>query len=524
MSDSLLPREFTTLLKISRAEFLELLRSAPEDYEHFVAVKDLISNLRNFEAVGMQCLSCGSNQHTHDNCVYLHLCLNRSRLVSQFNRDCLVRERQQHERKTPKIRTFEVRADLEECARDFQDEYEDECLEIESRFAEFPVRGIDRSETAAAAPSGNAKSALLGLRKGTFDKEKLLQGLRKLRGEDEDTRARDLPRKRLCYVPKKDREEVAQNKAIAFISLLKAKPAPSQAAPRSGLQRTMQTRSEYATMKSLSNEELAQSLSRNHVEIIELLRAQTQKISVEEEYLHNIDLYFDSQKNFSSYLPFNNFSYQQLILQFVSERQRSYLTARQYKDNVQFVLREKKIYSLSAQHVKDQNARSFQAELQRLSRLDGSDVLELLRPRNAKRTEKFHAPKHRTQREASPRARNLSAYHPKTTLQAEDHSAQKLASMRDSPVALQIASDGTHRPLEVNEEEVADNDSAYEEKIDENRIANRQLPMSYVLIEHGLQGLELKHKTSLLLPNNSVDESRHSERSRFFRPEEPPGE
>jgi hypothetical protein len=64
---------FTTLLKIKREDFLNLLKEFPEDYESFCRIRDEIIFYDNFKSIGLNCFSCGSSNHQGFDCPFIHL-------------------------------------------------------------------------------------------------------------------------------------------------------------------------------------------------------------------------------------------------------------------------------------------------------------------------------------------------------------------------------------------------------------------------------------------------------------------
>ncbi len=58
--------DFTTILTISRYEFLNLLQEFPQDYEKFAEIKDRIIYNDEFSQVGEKCNFCKSSYHEID--------------------------------------------------------------------------------------------------------------------------------------------------------------------------------------------------------------------------------------------------------------------------------------------------------------------------------------------------------------------------------------------------------------------------------------------------------------------------
>ncbi|KAL4480342.1 hypothetical protein ABPG74_020858 [Tetrahymena malaccensis] len=79
--------EFTTILKIKRQDFLQLLSMHAEDYETFCFIRDQISYLNDYSKIGQVCKSCNSSYHMVSDCQYLHYIPNKARIIKKFNDD-----------------------------------------------------------------------------------------------------------------------------------------------------------------------------------------------------------------------------------------------------------------------------------------------------------------------------------------------------------------------------------------------------------------------------------------------------
>ncbi|EAR97004.2 cation channel family protein (macronuclear) [Tetrahymena thermophila SB210] len=79
-------REFTTLLILNRAEFLQVLVNHQEDYEKFCAIKDSLIFCENYQLINVECLSCKSQGHQILQCPYLHYTPNFTFLKQSFMR------------------------------------------------------------------------------------------------------------------------------------------------------------------------------------------------------------------------------------------------------------------------------------------------------------------------------------------------------------------------------------------------------------------------------------------------------
>ncbi|KAL4480344.1 hypothetical protein ABPG74_020860 [Tetrahymena malaccensis] len=78
-------KEFTTVLKIRRQDFLQLIVSNSEDYETFCSIRDSISYLNDYSKIGLGCVSCNSQQHLLNECQYLHYIPNKAKIYKLYN-------------------------------------------------------------------------------------------------------------------------------------------------------------------------------------------------------------------------------------------------------------------------------------------------------------------------------------------------------------------------------------------------------------------------------------------------------
>ena len=60
---SIRSKDFTTLLKVGRQDFLNILKQYPEDYEVFCNIKDSLLLNNEFTVIGLKCQNC--NEVTH---------------------------------------------------------------------------------------------------------------------------------------------------------------------------------------------------------------------------------------------------------------------------------------------------------------------------------------------------------------------------------------------------------------------------------------------------------------------------
>ncbi|KAL4506000.1 hypothetical protein ABPG72_013761 [Tetrahymena utriculariae] len=78
-------REFTTVIKISRQDFLTLLSRFPEDAKTFCSIKDQITYLDDYSKVNLKCMSCHSLYHYINDCQYLHYFPKKARIIKSYN-------------------------------------------------------------------------------------------------------------------------------------------------------------------------------------------------------------------------------------------------------------------------------------------------------------------------------------------------------------------------------------------------------------------------------------------------------
>ncbi|KAL4505998.1 hypothetical protein ABPG72_013759 [Tetrahymena utriculariae] len=97
--------EFTTILKIRREDFLQLLSYYQEDYENFCFIRDQINFLNDYSKIGQICKSCNSSYHMVNDCQYLHYISNKARIIKVYNdeNDISQTERAPHQRRNPNI-------------------------------------------------------------------------------------------------------------------------------------------------------------------------------------------------------------------------------------------------------------------------------------------------------------------------------------------------------------------------------------------------------------------------------------
>ncbi|EAR93586.2 cation channel family protein (macronuclear) [Tetrahymena thermophila SB210] len=97
--------EFTTVLKIRRQDFLQLLSCYPEDYETFCFIRDQINFLNDYSKIGYACKSCSSSYHLVNDCQYLHYIANKAKVIKMYNDENNIKqtERVPYQRRNPNI-------------------------------------------------------------------------------------------------------------------------------------------------------------------------------------------------------------------------------------------------------------------------------------------------------------------------------------------------------------------------------------------------------------------------------------
>ncbi|KAL4480340.1 hypothetical protein ABPG74_020856 [Tetrahymena malaccensis] len=78
-------KEFTTILKIKRQDFLKLISNQAEDLETFCNIRDSITYLNDFTKIGLKCKGCNSNYHMVNECQFLHYNPKKMRIIKQYN-------------------------------------------------------------------------------------------------------------------------------------------------------------------------------------------------------------------------------------------------------------------------------------------------------------------------------------------------------------------------------------------------------------------------------------------------------
>jgi potassium voltage-gated channel Eag-related subfamily H protein 7 len=76
--------EFTTLLKISREDFLTIINESPDDNERFTYIRDNLLLYDKYNEIGLACESCGSFDHDIMLCPLIHYCANKELVILLF--------------------------------------------------------------------------------------------------------------------------------------------------------------------------------------------------------------------------------------------------------------------------------------------------------------------------------------------------------------------------------------------------------------------------------------------------------
>ncbi|EAR89993.2 cyclic nucleotide-binding domain protein (macronuclear) [Tetrahymena thermophila SB210] len=90
--------DFTTLIKIERQEFIQLLSTSPADYEKFCFIKDRIMFKQAYQDIGVKCYSCQRYDHLISQCPVIHLVPNKYITLLKYNYNPENKERVKHDR------------------------------------------------------------------------------------------------------------------------------------------------------------------------------------------------------------------------------------------------------------------------------------------------------------------------------------------------------------------------------------------------------------------------------------------
>ncbi|KAL4485121.1 hypothetical protein ABPG73_015672 [Tetrahymena malaccensis] len=73
--------DFTTLLMIKRQEFLNVVKENTEDYENFCKIRDKITFYKNFDDLGIKCISCNNKNHFLNDCPFIHYVADKEKII-----------------------------------------------------------------------------------------------------------------------------------------------------------------------------------------------------------------------------------------------------------------------------------------------------------------------------------------------------------------------------------------------------------------------------------------------------------
>ncbi|KAL4459920.1 hypothetical protein ABPG74_003446 [Tetrahymena malaccensis] len=76
---------FSTLLKIKRQEFIQILKKFPQDYEQFCFIKDSLIMQQTYEKLYQKCPSCYKSNHLLEACPFLHYYPRKYKVLAQQN-------------------------------------------------------------------------------------------------------------------------------------------------------------------------------------------------------------------------------------------------------------------------------------------------------------------------------------------------------------------------------------------------------------------------------------------------------
>jgi len=76
--------DFSTLYMINRETFLKILDEFPLEKEKFHEVKDQLALYQNYHVLNMLCYSCGSNEHTVNNCPKVHIVVDKEQHIKKY--------------------------------------------------------------------------------------------------------------------------------------------------------------------------------------------------------------------------------------------------------------------------------------------------------------------------------------------------------------------------------------------------------------------------------------------------------
>ncbi|KAL4510497.1 hypothetical protein ABPG72_004651 [Tetrahymena utriculariae] len=114
--------DFTTLLKIERNKFIEILQENPEDYERFCMIKDDITFNNNIKHTQRKCVYCRDQplldeQHIEALCPVLHYIPNKLRLQDSFKNQLIQESRKKYFRQ--RQFKYNTKGRIEQALSDF---------------------------------------------------------------------------------------------------------------------------------------------------------------------------------------------------------------------------------------------------------------------------------------------------------------------------------------------------------------------------------------------------------------------
>ncbi|KRW99497.1 Cyclic nucleotide-binding protein [Pseudocohnilembus persalinus] len=124
-----LPREvsirsidFTTVLKVQRKDFIELLQNFNEDYEQFCEIKDQIIFAKDFSQLSSHCISCANKYHQIGECPFIRYNPQNDLIVKKYIYNPGQIERQIFSRKQKSTNAISDQQNIEIQIEKFQEE------------------------------------------------------------------------------------------------------------------------------------------------------------------------------------------------------------------------------------------------------------------------------------------------------------------------------------------------------------------------------------------------------------------
>ncbi|EAS00775.2 cyclic nucleotide-binding domain protein (macronuclear) [Tetrahymena thermophila SB210] len=94
-------QDFTTILKIDRDIFLDVLKNNQRDFQKFCEIKDKILLYSEFKSLNLKCSICRSSQHLLQNCPLSHFRSDNPFLFAKYNKSVDQQRDKEYERKIP---------------------------------------------------------------------------------------------------------------------------------------------------------------------------------------------------------------------------------------------------------------------------------------------------------------------------------------------------------------------------------------------------------------------------------------